>query len=112
MILRKNTFRFYNQRPLSDLPEQPVDFMPPAGAPPSAAEGAPEPGTQPSAGRPAAGQTVGVFDSGVGGFTVAQAILALRPDLNLVYFGDSLNLPYGQKSAAQLQRRDVLVLVR
>ncbi len=48
--------------------------------------------------------TVGVFDSGIGGFTVAQAILSLRPDLNLVYFGDSMNLPYGQKSAAQLHR--------
>ncbi|MCC7478849.1 glutamate racemase [bacterium] len=49
-------------------------------------------------------QTVGVFDSGVGGFTVAQAILSLRPELNLVYFGDSLNLPYGEKSPQQLHR--------
>ncbi len=47
---------------------------------------------------------VGVFDSGVGGFTVARAILALRPDLNLVYFGDSLNLPYGGRQPAQLAR--------
>jgi glutamate racemase len=48
--------------------------------------------------------TVGVFDSGVGGFTVARAILALRPDLNLVYFGDNLNMPYGGRQPQQLMR--------
>ena len=48
--------------------------------------------------------TVGIFDSGVGGFTVAGAILALRPDLNLVYFGDNLNMPYGGRQPQQLAR--------
>jgi glutamate racemase len=48
--------------------------------------------------------TVGVFDSGVGGFTVARAILALRPDINLVYFGDNLNMPYGGRKPEQLAR--------
>jgi glutamate racemase len=47
---------------------------------------------------------VGVFDSGIGGFTVAQAVLELRPDLGLVYFGDTLNMPYGGRSLAQLSR--------
>lgn len=51
-----------------------------------------------------AGTRVGVFDSGVGGFTVAAAILKRRPDLSLVYFADSLNLPYGGRSQAQLAR--------
>lgn len=48
--------------------------------------------------------TVGVFDSGVGGFTVAGAILRRRPDLHLVYFGDSLNVPYGGRAQEQLRR--------
>ncbi len=48
--------------------------------------------------------TIGVFDSGVGGFTVAGAILRCRPDLNLVYFGDSLNMPYGGRAPEQLRR--------
>ena len=48
--------------------------------------------------------TVGVFDSGVGGLTVARALLAQRPDLNLVYFADSLNLPYGGRQPEQLVR--------
>jgi glutamate racemase len=51
-----------------------------------------------------AAQTVGVFDSGVGGFTVAREVLRRRPDLNLVYFGDSLNMPYGGRSPEQLAR--------
>jgi glutamate racemase len=48
--------------------------------------------------------TVGIFDSGIGGFTVAEAILKRRPDLNLVYFGDTLNMPYGGRSLTQLAR--------
>jgi glutamate racemase len=48
--------------------------------------------------------TVGVFDSGIGGFTVASAILKRRPDLNLVYYADSINLPYGGRTRDQLTR--------
>jgi glutamate racemase len=48
--------------------------------------------------------TVGIFDSGIGGFTVAEAIIKRRPDLNLVYFGDTLNMPYGGRSLEQLAR--------
>jgi glutamate racemase len=48
--------------------------------------------------------SIGVFDSGVGGLTVAQAILRRRPDVNLIYFGDSLNLPYGGRMPEQLVR--------
>ena len=46
--------------------------------------------------------SVGVFDSGIGGFTVAGAINRLRPDLNIVYFGDSLNMPYGGRPLEQI----------
>lgn len=48
--------------------------------------------------------SVGIFDSGVGGFTVARAILRRRPDLNLVYYGDTLNMPYGGRTTEQLRR--------
>ena len=42
---------------------------------------------------------IGVFDSGVGGLTVASAIKQLLPHENIVYFGDTAHLPYGDKSA-------------
>ena len=41
---------------------------------------------------------IGVFDSGVGGLTVAREILANLPDEELVYFGDSGRAPYGPRS--------------
>ena len=42
---------------------------------------------------------IGVFDSGVGGLTVASAIKQILPHENIVYFGDTAHLPYGDKSA-------------
>ena len=41
---------------------------------------------------------IGIFDSGVGGMTVARAIEQLCPELPLVYFGDIARTPYGSKS--------------
>lgn len=41
---------------------------------------------------------IGLFDSGVGGLTVAHAISTLLPEEQLVYFGDTAHLPYGDKS--------------
>lgn len=41
---------------------------------------------------------IGVFDSGIGGLTVAKAIRTLLPNETLVYFGDTAHLPYGDKS--------------
>ena len=38
---------------------------------------------------------IGVFDSGVGGLTVARAIVDQLPHENLVYIGDTANSPYG-----------------
>jgi glutamate racemase len=43
-------------------------------------------------------QPVGIFDSGVGGLTVANAIRQVLPYENLIYFGDTAHLPYGDKS--------------
>lgn len=46
---------------------------------------------------------IGVFDSGIGGLTVAQAIVQTLPQERLVYFGDTAHLPYGDKSTAAIQ---------
>jgi glutamate racemase len=44
-------------------------------------------------------QPIGVFDSGIGGLTVANAISKCLPEEELIYFGDTLHVPYGDKSA-------------
>ncbi len=41
---------------------------------------------------------IGIFDSGIGGLTVAREIIELMPTEKVVYFGDTLHLPYGEKS--------------
>ncbi|MBN8701969.1 MAG: glutamate racemase [Bacteroidetes bacterium] len=41
---------------------------------------------------------IGIFDSGIGGLTVANAIVKLMPNEKLIYFGDTAHLPYGDKS--------------
>lgn len=41
---------------------------------------------------------IGVFDSGVGGLTVAKEIIAQMPNESIVYFGDTARVPYGSKS--------------
>ena len=41
---------------------------------------------------------IGVFDSGVGGLTVAREIMRQMPQERIVYFGDTARLPYGTKS--------------
>ncbi len=42
---------------------------------------------------------IGIFDSGIGGLTVADAILKQMPAESIVYFGDTAHMPYGEKSA-------------
>ena len=41
---------------------------------------------------------IGVFDSGIGGLTVAREIMRQLPEERIVYFGDTARLPYGNKS--------------
>lgn len=41
---------------------------------------------------------IGFFDSGIGGLTVLKEAIKLMPNENYIYFGDSLNAPYGVKS--------------
>ncbi|WP_124639836.1 MULTISPECIES: glutamate racemase [Amniculibacterium] len=43
-------------------------------------------------------QPIGIFDSGVGGLTVAKEIKRLLPNENFIYYGDTKHLPYGEKS--------------
>ena len=46
---------------------------------------------------------IGIFDSGTGGLTVAKAVRKLLPNENLIYFGDTAHLPYGDKSTEAIQ---------
>jgi len=52
---------------------------------------------------------IGIFDSGIGGLTVADAIRKLLPSENLVYFGDTAHLPYGDKSEAAIQAYSIKI---
>ena len=44
-------------------------------------------------------QPIGIFDSGIGGLTVANAVIKALPKEHFIYFGDTAHLPYGDKSA-------------
>ncbi|MBT3208354.1 MAG: glutamate racemase [Bacteroidetes bacterium] len=48
-------------------------------------------------------QAIGIFDSGVGGLTVASAIKNLLPSEKMIYFGDTAHLPYGDKSSDSIK---------
>lgn len=50
---------------------------------------------------------IGIFDSGIGGLTVARAIRAQFPSADLLYFGDTKNAPYGERSPDELARLTV-----
>jgi glutamate racemase len=47
---------------------------------------------------------IGIFDSGLGGLTVAHAIMRQLPGESLVYFGDTARVPYGPKSPDTVRR--------
>lgn len=52
---------------------------------------------------------IGIFDSGIGGLTVASAIVKSMPNENIIYFGDTAHLPYGDKSPATIQAYSVKI---
>ncbi len=52
---------------------------------------------------------IGIFDSGVGGLTVANAIRQILPEEEMVYFGDTLHLPYGDKSAESIRAYSIKI---
>lgn len=47
---------------------------------------------------------IAVFDSGVGGISVLRELLRLCPEENYLYFGDSANAPYGEKSTEAVRQ--------
>lgn len=47
---------------------------------------------------------IGVFDSGVGGLTVAREIMRQIPNEKIIYFGDTARVPYGSKSQETVTR--------
>lgn len=54
-----------------------------------------------------ANQPIGIFDSGIGGLTVARAVKNILPHETLIYFGDTAHLPYGDKSAHTIRTYSV-----
>ena len=57
---------------------------------------------------------IGVFDSGIGGLTVAHEILRQLPHESLIYFGDTARVPYGPKSPETVRRysREITAYLR
>ena len=47
---------------------------------------------------------IGIFDSGVGGLTVVNAVMQRLPEQSIVYLGDTARVPYGSKSAQTVRR--------
>ncbi len=47
---------------------------------------------------------IGMFDSGVGGLTVARAVIDLLPHEDLIYFGDTARCPYGPRPANEVRK--------
>jgi glutamate racemase len=53
---------------------------------------------------------VGIFDSGIGGLTVARAIYERLPRESTIYFGDTARVPYGPKSPETVKRYSLEIL--
>lgn len=47
---------------------------------------------------------IGFFDSGIGGLSVLKHAMQVMPNENFIFFGDNGNLPYGEKSEAQIKK--------
>ena len=55
---------------------------------------------------------IGIFDSGVGGLTVARAIIDQLPNESIIYLGDTANSPYGPKSIQEVRELSLAVMDR
>ncbi len=53
---------------------------------------------------------IGIFDSGLGGLTVARAIYQALPSDSTIYFGDTARVPYGPKSPAVVRRYSLEIM--
>ena len=47
-------------------------------------------------------KAIGIFDSGLGGLTVVKSVIELMPNENIIYFGDTAHVPYGNRSREQI----------
>lgn len=56
-----------------------------------------------------ASDPIGIFDSGIGGLTVAKAVKDILPNEKIIYFGDTAHLPYGDKSTAAIQAYSIKI---
>jgi glutamate racemase len=65
---------------------------------------------QPTAARPDSNAPIGIFDSGVGGLTVARAVLDQLPHEAVRYIGDTAHCPYGPLSIAEVRRHSLAVM--
>src|SRR5204863_5534266 len=80
------------------------------GAPPGLSQGPEDSGVpgrprdQPAGAASVSGAPLGVFDSGIGGLTVARAVFERLPHESVVYFGDTARVPYGPKSPDTVRR--------
>jgi glutamate racemase len=52
---------------------------------------------------------IGIFDSGIGGLTVAAAIHRLMPHESIIYFGDTAHFPYGDKSPELIESYGIVI---
>ncbi len=59
---------------------------------------------------PQANAPIGVFDSGVGGLTVARAIIDQLPNESIIYVGDTANTPYGPKPLSEVRELALAVM--
>lgn len=59
---------------------------------------------------PEASAPIGVFDSGVGGLTVARAIIDQLPNESIIYVGDTANTPYGPKALSEVRELALSVM--
>ena len=50
---------------------------------------------------PTATSPIGIFDSGVGGLTVARAVMEQLPHESVIYTGDTAHSPYGPRSISE-----------
>lgn len=55
---------------------------------------------------------IGIFDSGVGGLTVARAVIDQLPNESIIYVGDTANTPYGPKSIQEVRELALDVMDR
>jgi glutamate racemase len=55
-------------------------------------------------------QSIGIFDSGIGGLTVAHSLVKQLPNENIIYFGDTAHLPWGNKSISTIQAHSIKIV--